>query len=117
MPLKQEDALITGLATLAVVGAVYQLHLPTVAGARASDNGPGAAGNVHLSSARKSASIIAVGVVAAISLLSKSPTVFLIGGAGVIAFDFSHRLANATDKQSGQIPTVAPDATAAPVSG
>lgn len=111
MALKQEDALITGLATAAVVYAVYQTHLPTVAGARASQ-----AGNKHLAASRKTATIIAAGVVAGISLLAKSPTIFLIGGGTLILLDISHRLANATDNVSGQIPTTAPDATAAPVS-
>lgn len=111
MALKQEDALITGLATAAVVWAVYQTHLPTVAGARASG-----LDNMHLSASRKSASIIAIGVVGAISLLSRSPTVFIIGGGTVVAIDVAHRLANATDHNSGKIPAAGTDATAAPVS-
>jgi hypothetical protein len=108
--LKQEDALVTAAATAALVYAVYQTHLPTVAGARASD-----AANPHLSASRKSATIIAAGVVGAISLLAKSPTVFLIGGGTLVALDFVHRAANATDKTSGQIPPAGPDATAAPI--
>jgi hypothetical protein len=109
--LKQEDALITGAATLAVVVAIYTASLPTVAGARASQPG-----NPHLETSRKSATWMAAGVVGAISLLSKSPTVFLIGGAGLIALDFLHRHANATDNTTGQVPVTGTDQTAAPVS-
>jgi|SRR5581483_3744931 len=112
MALKQEDALLTGLATAAVVYAVYQTHLPTVAGARASK-----AGNKHMETGRKQATIIAVGVVAGISLLARSPTVFVIGGAMVIALDTVHRMANATDNQTGTVVPADGDSTAAPVAG
>lgn len=105
--LKQENALITGLATAAVVFAVYQTHMPTVAGVRAS-----APGNKHIDASRKGSAIIATGMVAAISLIARDPTVFLIGGGAVIAADLAHRLANATDNQSGKLP--GPDQAAPP---
>lgn len=110
--LKQEDALLTGLGVAAVVGAIYAVHIPTVAATRAS-----AAGNMHLDSARKSADWIAAGVVVGASLLAKDPTVFVIGGVVVIALSFAHRIANATDHQSGQVPTGQNAAPAAPVTG
>jgi hypothetical protein len=112
MALKQEDALLTGLATAAVVYAVYQTHLPTVAGVRASKPG-----NKAVEASRKQATVIAVGVVAGISLLARSPTVFVIGGAMVIGLDVVHRMANATDNTTGKVVDAGTDATAAPVTG
>jgi len=109
MALKTETALLTGLATAAVVVAVYQHNLPPAAQVRAS-----APGNPHVASSRRQAAIIAAGVVGAISILAKDPTVFVIGGATLIALDVTHRAANATDHTTGKIPQPAPDATAAP---
>jgi 4-amino-4-deoxy-L-arabinose transferase-like glycosyltransferase len=110
--LKQEDALLTGLGVAAVVGAIYAVHLPTVAASRASSPG-----NTHLDTSRKSADWIAAGVVIGASLLAKDPTVFVIGGVVVIALSFAHRIANVTDQTSGQVPTPQNAAPAAPVTG
>ncbi|HEX4661901.1 MAG TPA: hypothetical protein VH307_31280 [Streptosporangiaceae bacterium] len=113
---KGSDALITGLATAAVVYGIYQVHLPTVAGARASSPD-----NQHLETARKSSTWTAAGVVVGATLLGKAgvgsgfaSTVFIMGGVVVIALDFAHRLANKTDNQSGKIIQPAMDSTAAP---
>lgn len=114
---KGSDALITGLATAAVVYGIYQVHLPTVAGARAS-----APDNQHLEASRKSSTWTAAAVVAGAALLGKAgvgtgfaSTVFIVGGTVVIALDFAHRLANKTDNASGKIiqPAGAPS-TASP---
>lgn len=109
--LKTEDALITGLATAAVVIAVYQHNLPAVAQVRAS-----APNNKHVESSRKQAAIISLGVVSGIALIARDPTVFVIGGSVLIGADLAHRLANATDQKSGKIltPDTTGDATAAP---
>lgn len=97
--LKQEDALLTGLAVAAVVGGIYAVHLPTVASARASQPG-----NIHMNSGRSSATLTASIVVVGASLLAKDPTVFVIGGVLVIALDTAHRLANSTDNRNGKLP-------------
>jgi len=110
--LKQEDALLTGLAVAAVVGGIYAVSMPTVAASRAS-----AAGNQHIEATRKSTTWTASIVVVGASLLAKDPTVFVIGGVVVIALDFAHRVANATDRQSGKIANSDNAAPAAPVTG
>jgi 4-amino-4-deoxy-L-arabinose transferase-like glycosyltransferase len=110
--LKQEDALLTGLGVAAVVGAIYAVHVPTVAASRAS-----APGNMHIESARKSADWIAAGVVVGAALLAKDPTVFVIGGVVVIALSFAHRIANVTSNQTGQVPSASSAAPASPVTG
>ena len=110
--LKQEDARLTGLAVAAVDGGIYAVHVPTVAAARAS-----AAGNKHIEASRKSATWTAAVVVVGASALAKDPTVFVIGGVVVIALDFAHRIANATDRQSGQVATAGDAAPPPPVTG
>lgn len=109
MALKQENALLTGLAVAAVVVAVYQHNMPSVAAVRGSQPD-----NKHVAASRRQAAIITGGIVGAISLLAKDPTVFVIGGSTLIALDITQRMANATDHKTGKVPSVAPDATAAP---
>lgn len=109
MALKQQDALLTGLATAAVVITIYQHNMPAVAQVRASKPG-----NQHVSASRQQAAIIGVVIVAGISWLAKDPTVWVVAGTTLVALDISQRMANATDNVSGKIPAAAPDATAAP---
>lgn len=96
--LKQEDALLTGLAVAAVVAGIHAVGVPNVASVRAS-----APGNKHLEASRKSTSWTAAIVVVGAALLARDPTVFVIGGTVVIALDFAQRIANNTDNQSGKI--------------
>jgi xanthine dehydrogenase iron-sulfur cluster and FAD-binding subunit A len=113
MALKQEHALLIGLATAAAVYGVFQIHLPPVASVRASQ-----ANNKHVDTSRKSATITSAALVAIIGLLAHDPTVFVIGGVTTIALDTTHRVANATDSQSGQVPNAAQAAgTAGPQTG
>jgi hypothetical protein len=98
MALKQEHALLIGLATAGAVVGIFQISVPTVASVRAS--GPN---NKHLSSTRKWATITSVSLVTLLGLLTGDPAVFVIGGATTVALDASHRVANVTDNQSGQI--------------
>ena len=98
MALKPETSLTVGLATAALVWAVYQSHMPTTADVRASQPN-----NQIVDSQRKVSTWTAAGIVAAVSLISHDPTVFVIGGAMVIALDFTHRAANATSPSTNKI--------------
>jgi hypothetical protein len=110
------NALVTGLGVAAVVAAIYAVHLPTVAAARAS-----APGNTHIESSRKSATWTGAAVVVGASVLGKlgagngfASTVFIIGGSVVVGLDVAHRLANSTDNKTGKLAAApAMDATAA----
>jgi hypothetical protein len=114
------NAVVTGLGVAAVAAAIYAVHLPTVAGARAST-----ADNKHLEAARKSSTWIAAAVVLGATILGKmgvgtgfASTVFIMGGSTVIGLDFAHRLANQTDNQTGKIiPAASPAAMAVPGNG
>jgi hypothetical protein len=115
--LKQEDALLTGLAVAAVVGGIYAAQMPTVAASRASAPGADGKGNMHVEGARKSATWTAAIVVVGASLIARDPTVFVIGGVVVIALDFAHRIANCTDNKTGKVPSASSAAPASPVTG
>lgn len=87
--LKPEVSLGVGLATAALVYATYNGALPSVADVRvAKPNNP------DVNAARRLAAWTSAGVVGAVSLMAKDPTVFVIGGAMVIALDWWHRYAD-----------------------
>lgn len=99
------NAVVTGLGVAAVAAAIYAVHLPTVAGARASQ-----ADNTHLDSSRKSSTWLAAAVVIGATVLGKmgvgtgfASTVFIMGGSVVVGLDFAHRVANKTDNKTGKI--------------
>lgn len=97
--LKPDAAVIAGIASAALAVGIYQNDLPTLAECRTSESG-----DPDLDSAEKSATWKAAAVVAGVSLLVKDPTVFLIGGAAVVALSWAHRHANYVDPISGRIP-------------
>jgi hypothetical protein len=108
--LKQEDALLTGVAVAGLVTAISAIHMPMVASSRAS-----APDNKHIEASRRSAAVIGtVLVLGSWALAGFDPTVFVIGGSVVVALDITHRVANATDNQSGQIPSLSSAAPATP---
>lgn len=108
--LKQEDALLTGVAVAGLVTALSAVHMPIVASTRAS-----APENKHIEASRRSQAVIGtVVVLGAWALSGFDPTVFVIGGTVVVALDVTHRLANSTDNQSGKIPSASSAAPATP---
>lgn len=91
MPLlKPEASMSVGLATAVLVYATYQVTLPNVADVRVSGQQ-----DPDIDSARKVATWTGAGIVSAISLVAKDPTVFVIGGATVVALDVMYRHADA----------------------
>lgn len=87
MALKPNEEVMTSAAVLAVVYAIFEMQAPNLADVRAAQ--PGNA-NVHTSV--KGAAWEATAVVAGISLLSRSPTIFVVGGlaTSVLAWHFYH---------------------------
>jgi Ni,Fe-hydrogenase I large subunit len=96
MALKPEFSLLTGLATATVVYGVYQNSLPAVADVRSLQ-----ANNNDLAKSERVASWTGAAVVAGVSLIAKDPTVFIIGGATLVAMAWMHRHANAVNPTSG----------------
>lgn len=87
MALRPEASVGVGLATAALVASIYSRHLPTSADLRVADQG-----DPDAESARKQAMWASAGVVAAISLMTKDPTIFVIGGAMTVAIDWADRV-------------------------
>jgi hypothetical protein len=91
-----------GLATGALVFAIYMSTMPSLADTRS--NQPN---NKFVESSRKVATWTSAGLVSLVFLLSGDPTVLLVGGAMVVAEDFSHRIANATSPATNKVITPA----------
>lgn len=101
--LKPEVSIPVGLATAAVVYAVYSNATPPITDIRSS-----MANDAHIATSRKSATWIAAGIVSAISLIAKDPNIFIIGGLAVVAMDFWTRHANAVNPQTGKVDMTTP---------
>jgi|ERR1035441_7890323 hypothetical protein len=98
MSLKPEVSLPIALGTAAVVWGVYSHFMPPVADVKAADPN-----NKVMDSTRREATFIAAGVVGGISLITKDPSIFIVGGAMVVALDFAHRHANVSHPVTGQL--------------
>ena len=94
--MRREVSLGVGLATAALAAGVYNLSLPSVVEARVNEPG-----DSHLASTERTATWTAAAVVAGVSLISKDPTVFILGGSVVIGLAWWHRHANHFNPATG----------------
>lgn len=85
---------------LGVAGGVYALYsnLPTTPDIRVSEPQ-----DADLAAEERKAAILAACGVAGISLLTRDPTVFVVGGLAVIGMSWWHKLANAHDPITGRV--------------
>lgn len=90
MSLKPEVSLGVGLAVAAMVGAIYVNATPTLTDIRAASQN-----DTDVSAARKTAAWTSAGLVGAVSLIAKDPTVFILGGGVTVVMDWWVRHANA----------------------
>lgn len=97
MALKPEVSVSVGLATAALVYSVYSNATPSITEIRAAKPG-----DTDVEASRKLAAWTSAGAVAAISLVTKDPTVFILGGAMVVVLDWWHRHANTVNPQTGK---------------
>lgn len=106
-----EASLGIALATGVLVWSIYSHALPSLVDHRVADRDDDAAER-----AERTATWTAAGTVSMISLIARDPTVFVIGGAMVVALSFWHRHANLVDPMTGRatapMPLGADDATA-----
>jgi len=96
--LKPEVSLPIAAATATIVFGIFQSTQPSVAQTRAS-----APGNPAIDSSRKTATWLSASVVAGISLVAADPTIFIVGGAMVVALDMIHRHAGAVNPATGKM--------------
>jgi hypothetical protein len=96
--LKPEGSLTAGVATMAIVYAIYSHSLPSQAEIHAT-----AANDDNIEAARKKAIISSAAVVGGISLIARDPTVFILGSFTAVGLDFMARHANATSPETGKL--------------
>lgn len=90
MPLlKASDEIIISATGIALVMAIYAQNTPNLADVRADKTG-----NVNTYKSTKIAALTSVGVLGALALLAKSPTVFTVGGAMVLFETWKYHAAN-----------------------
>lgn len=92
MALKPEASLGVGLATAGLVLAIHSQATPSMADIRV-----GEPNDDHIDRSERAASWLSVGIVSAISLVAKDPTIFIIGGATVVAVAWWTRHGNAVN--------------------
>lgn len=95
--LKPEVSLSVALATGTLVYAIYSNSTPTLADIRTADQY-----NADVAATRKGASWTSAAAVAGISLVSKDPGPFILGGAMIIALDWFHRHADMVNPLTGK---------------
>lgn len=96
--LKPEGSIMAGIATAGLVVAIYSLEAGTTAQAHATDSN-----DPNLMTARRKAAFASVAVVAAVSLLAKDPTIFILGGGVLVVYDWHLRHATAADPITGRL--------------
>lgn len=92
MALKPEYSVMGGLATAALVFSIYQNSVPSQADIRALP-----AGTPDIEHTERRATWLSAGVVSAVSLLAKDPTIFVMGSAMTVAMAFWTRHSNYTE--------------------
>jgi hypothetical protein len=90
MPLPAGASLGVGLATAGLVIAIHSQATPSMADIRV-----GNPNDDDIDRSERAASWLSVGIVASISLVAKDPTIFIIGGATVVAMAWWTRYGNA----------------------
>lgn len=104
--MKPDAEISIALATSVMAYGAYQLALPSTADIRSLEPN-----NRDIQSSERVAAWVAAGGVSLVALLTKSPAVFTLGGATVIAASWMTRHADAvsttTKKAAGFIPTPA----------
>jgi hypothetical protein len=96
--LKPSESVMVSLATGAIVYAVYQGALPSIAESHATE-----AHNGSIESGRKKAVWTSAGVVGAMFLLTHDPNVFMIGAGATVLLDWMHRHANSVNPATGKM--------------
>lgn len=108
--LKPNENLMLAAAVGAVVYGTYNIALPTIADTR------GLPGNTpDIDRAEKAATWASVAVVSGISLLAKSPEVFVVGGLMTIGLSWSFKHASKVDNFQAQVrDLITPDKSETP---
>lgn len=93
--LKPDASTMASLATVGVVFAVYQLNVGTVSQATATD-----ANHPVLNASRKKAGYTALGLTAALFLITRDANVGILGCGTIVAMELSYRFGIMANPQS-----------------
>lgn len=96
--LKPESGVMIGLATGALVWAIFTNATPSIADIRSAPPM-----DKDVEGSRKVATRTSAAAVSSIALIAKDPTIFIIGGFMVIAADWMTRHANLIHPESGRL--------------
>src|SRR5579862_4116155 len=96
--LKPEGSVLVGAVTVVTVVAIYGKSLPDTATMHATQ-----ANDRNLDAARKKATLTSIGIIGAISLITRDVNVFILGGLTTVALDYHCRHANATSPTTGEL--------------
>jgi hypothetical protein len=102
VPLKPDQSITASVAVVALVYSIHNRGMPTLADQRTIDPQDQVAMDT-LDKQRKQNTWAAAGVVSAVSLLAKDPTIFILGGAAVIGLDWASRHAELVDPLTGTV--------------
>lgn len=92
MALKADAEVSIALATSVMAYGAYQMALPSVADVRSLEKG-----NADIQASERVAAWVSAGLVSFVALITKSPNVFILGGATVIAASWMTRHADQVD--------------------
>lgn len=98
MALRPDVSVGVGLGVAGVVYAIHTNFTPSIADIQGLPTG-----NTDVDSAERQATWLSVGVVSGISLITKDPTIFVIGSAMTIAMALFTRHATWTDTKTGMV--------------
>lgn len=93
-----DNSIITSLAVVAIVVAVYQAKIGPVSDVHATAPNDG-----NINASIRKAGWESLGIVSAIALLAGDLNIVILGGAAVVAEELSYRHANATNPATGDI--------------
>lgn len=84
--LKPEGSIMSGMAVVGLVYAIYQMHVGSVADAHVTEpNHP------SLESSRKKAGYISLAVVAALTLITRDGNVLVLGSGSIVGMELTYR--------------------------
>lgn len=102
MSLKPDAEISIALATSVMAYGAYQMALPSTADIRSLEPN-----NKDIQSSERTAAWVAAGMVSFVALITKSPAVFTLGGATVIASSWmarhADRVSNVTKSASAMV--------------
>jgi hypothetical protein len=99
LSLKPNEELMVSAISAGIVYSIFQLNVNSLADVRATAPAGAQAANIHGSV--KAAAYTSAAVIGGISLLAKSPTVFVVGGVMIVAETWKYYHANMVHPASG----------------